>query len=238
MKVLTSKSGSVLIFSTQTHGKFLALDATEHDKGVVAEVADREVARQTGAALRGAQLAIAQAEAKAKPDAIGVPFGTGGPFAYLEQRDVKRDLTYIAKNVADVADGTEVGVLTRGRGMSLDIPQGALPNYSEGLKVGSRVAVGPSITPKALINARGRVVTIKGARAGVEFDAADIDRVKRATGKPFANPVAMPTSCLEVIADEPNLDALREALGAADAADEDAAVAFLTIREAVEGVLA
>ena len=203
MKVLASSTGSALVFSQDGHAKFIALtDRTEHTEGVVTEIPDIDVARQIRDALAHAKKEIRDAEGeKVGEHATMIPYGTGGPFAYVEERDLLRDITFIRKNMHDVPEGTTVKVKVSGRGIALDIPKSALPNRQAGLKVGSRVAVGPNITPKALMNAHGTVVSGgAGARVKVEFDEGDLDRVNRATGKPFANPVSMHKATLEVIA--------------------------------------
>lgn len=199
MKVLTAPNGSVLVFDPNGSASFTALDGTSYPKGIVSDVADVTVAQQMQATLRQVANAVKQAEATRSKDDLGIPFGTGGVFAFVERRDLLRDVQFIQSNVTDVAVGTEVGVLAKGRGLTLDIPQSARPNYQDGLKVGSQIAVGPNVTPKAFINARGTVIAINGVRATVEFDARDIDRVRRATGKNFPAQTKMHKSTLEVM---------------------------------------
>lgn len=205
MKVLVSPAGSVLVFSVEKPREFLACDGTHHPKGIVKSLGDIEITRQTAAALQRAKDAVAAAERearKAAPDAPGVliPFDTGGPFRHYDRRAILRNLKYITQSLADVPEGTEVGLNTNGRGTALDIPRAALKDRTEGLKTGSQIAVGPEVTPRQFINARGVVKSIKGQRVMVEFDAADIDRVNRATGKNFAQTVSMVRTVLEVIA--------------------------------------
>lgn len=205
MKVLTSPTGSVLVFDPNGSASFTALDGTSHPQGVVAEVLDREVSVQMAAALTAVKVAIADAEKislanGAAPHAVGIPFGTGGVFAYSERRDFLRDVKFIVKCVADAKDGTIVTVKRSGRGFMLDVPKDALPNRQAGLAIGVRVAVGPNVSPKALMNAHGTVVSVNGVKADVEFDAGDIDRVNRATGKRFGTVVKMHKTTLEVIA--------------------------------------
>ena len=206
MKVLTSPTGSVLILSTEKSDQFLACDDTHVAKGIVATVSDIEISRQAAAALKRAKDAIDAAEKEARktdPDAraIGIPFGTGGPFAYLERKDVLRDIRFITRAVMDVPEGTEVGVKPSGRnGVALDIPQTARKDRAEGIKKGSKVAVGPNIAPKTLMNAHGVVDSINGKSAMVTFDEGDIDRLNRATGRTHPLTMKMPKATLEVIA--------------------------------------
>lgn len=200
MKVLTNEAGSVLIFHTDCTARFLAMDGTACDKGIVAEIADRAVAIQIRDTLTNVAAKMKVAEQEAGPNATIVPFGAGGPFGYVELRDINRDIRFIAKCVADVADGAVVGVIAKARGLTLDIPKAAQPNRQDGLKVGAKIAVGPNVSPKAFINARGTVVAVNGTKATVEFDAGDIDRVNRATGKKFGIQTRMHKATLEVIA--------------------------------------
>lgn len=196
MKVLTSPTGSVLVFDPNGSVSFTALDGTSHATGIVAEVLDREVSMQMAAALT----AVKMQRAEAQTDGVGVPYGTGGVFAYSERSDFLRDTRFITKCVADAKDGTIVTVKRSGRGLTLDVPKDALPNRQAGLAIGVRVAVGPNVSPKALMNAHGTVVSVNGVKADVEFDAGDIDRVNRATGKRFGTIVKMHKATLEVIA--------------------------------------
>lgn len=203
MKVLTNEAGSVLMFHTDCTARFLAMDGTDCDKGIVAEVNDALVALQIRATLASAAAKMKDAEkdaVKMGPNALGIPYGAGGPFGYVEKTDINRDIRFITRGVTDVAVGTVVGVIAKARGLTLDIPQDATPNRQAGLKVGAKIAVGPNVSPKAFINARGTVVSINGVKATVEFDAGDIDRVNRATGKNFRVQTKMHKSTLEVIA--------------------------------------
>lgn len=119
---------------------------------------------------------------------------------YVEKKDIMRDLRWQSKALADVAEGTEVGLILSGRGYRLDIPDDARPNRIEGIKQGAKVAVGPNISPKAWMNLHGTVEAIKGQRVMVKADEGDADRVKRATGKNVPAVVSMPLSSIEVIA--------------------------------------
>jgi len=57
--------------------------------------------------------------------------------------------------------------------------------------------VGPTISPRTFLNARGRVVSIKGDKVQVELDAGDRDRIERATGKPERETIPFPLVCVE-----------------------------------------
>jgi hypothetical protein len=129
-----------------------------------------------------------------------VPIDMEDPFRFTEAKDLKRDVRWIAKRLVDVPDGTTVRLVTKGDSYGLDIPEDATPDRSEGLKVGSQVAIGPNVSPKAMMNARGKVKSIKGNRAVVELDEGDLNRIERSTGKKFRRETSMPLSTLEVVA--------------------------------------
>jgi hypothetical protein len=179
MKVLTNpETGSPLVFPVDGD-EFIGLDRKASATGLVSEVPDKTVNRAVAAAMRRPAL---------DPD---------DPFAFHESGDLKRDLRWIAKAVADVADGSRVGLKRTARGYSLDVPEGARPNRSEGIGVGTRVAVGPNISPKTAMNAHGVVDSISGKRATVTLDEGDHDRLVRATGKKYGRTMPFPLSSLE-----------------------------------------
>ena len=70
---------------------------------------------------------------------------------------------------------------------------------AEGLTKGDLVAIGPTISPRTLMNARGRVLAIQGDRVGVELDAGDCDRYERATGKQLAQRTTFPLNTIEKV---------------------------------------
>lgn len=185
MKVLTQGDGNILtlalnVFTAPGHtldGKLVGLDGeTATDKGIVGEVAEPTVKRMVTAATK-------------RP-----------AYEYMEAKDFMRDLRFLNKALADVENGTEVGVIAKGRGVTLDIPQDAKPDYTAGLKVGAKVAVGPQISPKALMNAHGTVTKMNGKKAAVRIEDGDLDRIRRATGKRWAAEVNFHLTSLEVIA--------------------------------------
>lgn len=117
---------------------------------------------------------------------------------WMEVKDFMRDLRWIDKVCAEYEDGTEATVRYTASKVQLTPDKaGRIDRTGGGLNEGDVVAVGPSISPKALMNARGLVVSVNGTKAEVEFEAGDLDRVKRATGKNFVNPVKIAKVCLE-----------------------------------------
>jgi hypothetical protein len=60
------------------------------------------------------------------------------------------------------------------------------------------VAIGPSVSPKVFMNARGRVEYIRcDNTVEVELDASDRDRIERATGKRVPKVRKFPRACIE-----------------------------------------
>lgn len=183
MKVLTSTDGTILTFPTFTDGKidgpedagFFGLDGKGYTEAVVADIHDTLITMKVKVAVH-------------------LPI-----YKYSEAKDFMRDLRWIGKRLADVTDGTTITPAHTGRGYGLNVPKDATPNYTEGMTIGSVVAVGPGISPPALMNARGTVKAINGTKATIQFDAGDISRVNRKTGKNFGVTTNVPLSALEVV---------------------------------------
>lgn len=183
MKVLTSPDGATLLTCTAfTSGadldgmKFIGLDAKNYDNGVVAEVPDFAVKAQVASACK-------------KPE-----------WQWMEAKDFMRDIRFFVKASADVPVGTEAELDATGRGYRIKFPDAVKVNRAEGLAVGVSIAIGPAISPKAFMNARGKIVAVNGTKVTVEFDANDIDRINRSTGKTYKTTMNMPKTCVEVIA--------------------------------------
>jgi hypothetical protein len=188
MKVLTTPTkNTILTFPVLGGTKFLGLDGKDYDEGIVMETNEATAKKHTQAAIL-----------RDNPRSGEVKVGQ--PFAFMTTADVMRDVRWIAKRLANVPNDTKVTMTNSAQGMGLDIPQDALPDYTRGLAVGVKIAVGPSISPKAMMNARGEVLAVNGTKVKVKLDASDIDRVNRATGKKFAAEVDIPKACIEVIA--------------------------------------
>lgn len=193
MKVLTTQDGREVL----TLGQSLFIDP-EADRGPDAPKLDRQLLGLNASAAQDDGIVAERPEAVVKR--LATAASKLDAYKYVETREFMRDLRWLNKALADVPVGTKVGVIPTGRGIRLDIPEDARPNRAEGLKVGAKVAVGPNIVPKAMMNAHGVVESLNGARATVKFDAGDIDRVKRATGKNYSDTMPIPKSSLEVIA--------------------------------------
>jgi hypothetical protein len=181
--------------------KFVGVDREEAEKGEVAEMNEMVVMSRIEATIRERDLKARRAAGAEDDDTVTmVPIDMEDPFRFTEAKDLKRDVRWIAKRLVDVPDGTTVSLVTKGDSYGLDIPEDAKPDRSEGLKVGSHVAIGPNVSPKAMMNARGKVKSIKGNRAVVELDEGDLNRIERSTGKKFRRETSMPLSTLEVVA--------------------------------------
>lgn len=189
MKYLKAPNGSPLTFPPLGGSKFMALDGIEHETGEVAETTEAWLKRAVAAAL---------------PKVTGAgpqPVDMEHPFRFCEASEIMRDMRWINKALAreGVAAGASgVGMRESGRGVGLDIPEGARPAEAPyEPKVGDNIAVGANISPKAMMNARGVVTRVNGTRVAVTLDAGDIRRVERATGKKFAAETTLPKQCVE-----------------------------------------
>lgn len=183
MKVLTAANGTILTFDPMGADDFLGLDRKRYAKGIVAERDDRNVA-----GLAKATIKPYDANGERSPD-------REDPFAFCEAKDIMRDLRWIAKTLIDIADGVEVGLKFSGRSSALDIPKDAIPTVEA--QVGDAIVIGPAISPKALMNARGVVEKIVGDKVTCRMDAGDIKRITRATNKAWPQVIRVPLSTLE-----------------------------------------
>jgi hypothetical protein len=181
MKVLVTevtdpiKPENILTFSYEAGAVFERIVTGEvfKGKGIIAEVGNASLAPL---ANRGAQRE-----------------------EFLEPGDFKSDLKFIDKVCANYKDGTEVEGEAKGGSYALHPDESGRIGGGD-LAEGDLIAVGPAVSPKALMNAHGLIVSVNGTKCAVEFDEGDLDRVNRATGKHFKNPVKMPKSALEKVA--------------------------------------
>lgn len=175
MKILTTQDGKPVVLGDGASLGESAFETIEgklgHDKAFVREVDDRAVA-----------LAVRNAVAADE---------------FMTTADYKRDLKFMVRSLVDVAEGTEVGVKVRGRGISLDIPKDAVES-GPAAKVGDTVAIGANISPKALMNARGVVTALNGTKVTIKLTAGDRKRIERATGRKYGPTTAVPKSCVDV----------------------------------------
>lgn len=183
MKVLV-KGKEIVSFPLYGGGKLETIKGEQVESATVAEMPEGKI-----------KLAIAKDLAELKKTA-----DDNNLRAFTEVKDFTRDLKWIAKRLADVEVGTEgVTMYDKGSKIGLNLPEGVEKDRAEGLEVGDVIAVGPTISPKALMNCRGLVVAING-RVEVEIEEDDLNRVLRATGRQFKNPVRLPKAVVEKIA--------------------------------------
>jgi hypothetical protein len=106
---------------------------------------------------------------------------------------------WMARALSAYEIGSKIGLHITGHGWALDDSEAKPINRAEGLSEGDTIAVGPTISPKRLMNARGRVVSINDKRALVELDAGDRDRIRRATGRKQPKHVSFWLLCVEKV---------------------------------------
>jgi hypothetical protein len=122
---------------------------------------------------------------------------------YLTAKDLRKETQWMAKALAEFEVGSKIGLILKGGGsFRLDTSRAKKINRAEGLTKGDLVAIGPWISPKALMNARGRVLSIDGDSAQIELDAGDRDRFQRATGKQLARQTTFHLTTLEKVPEE------------------------------------
>lgn len=179
MKVLVVKGGATagdlltLLYGGAGDFERLADGTAYEGKGVVAEVPDGQIKR-----------VVAKAAERSK---------------WMDAKDLNRDLKFIAKVCSEYENGTEVAAKGTSRGFQLIPDEAGRIDRAENLAEGDIVAVGPTISPKAMMNARGIVVSVSGEKAEVEIEESDLDRIERAANKKFKNPVRLPKSVLEKV---------------------------------------
>lgn len=189
MKVLIA-GNTVLTFSPLGGDKLIGLDGTtEATAGVVTEMSENIVKAQAAAAIKRDVLSEGES----------VPFGEYPTFAFITSRELMGDLRKMTKLIGETVVGTEATYVVRGSRISLSVPEGAKPDYTQGLAVGSTIVVSHNISPRTLMNARGKVVAVNGTKVSVELDEGDARRLAAATGKNFAK-VNLPKECVEVLA--------------------------------------
>jgi hypothetical protein len=173
-------SDSILV-PPQLRGSTLeTLSGDPVSKGVLTEI--------DGKALTSALEAAAQARAD----------------EFISVKALLNEVRSLAKGLADYELGSKIGLKPTPRGFALDDSEARRINRAEGLTKGDTIAIGPTITPRTLMNARGRVVSIKGDKVTVELDAGDRDRFERATGKQIAEREEFPLLCVEKVATQTN----------------------------------
>ena len=133
---------------------------------------------------------------------VGAAINTGAKERAAQSITAKtllKEVKWMAKALGEYEIGSKIGLHITGRGCALDDSEAKRINRAEGLSEGDVIAVGPTISPRTLMNARGRVVSISGDRVEVELEAGDPDRIERATGKELAEHTSFPLVCVEKV---------------------------------------
>jgi hypothetical protein len=119
--------------------------------------------------------------------------------AILTPKELVSHLRHLNKGFGNYEVGSKIGLQgTKGQ-VLYDNSEAVLVDRAKGLTKGDQIAVGPSIRPKAYMNARGTVVSVGGGKVEIDIDPGDRDRVERDRGKRVAERLTMPVACVEKI---------------------------------------
>ncbi|HEY5052274.1 MAG TPA: hypothetical protein VII45_02580 [Solirubrobacterales bacterium] len=110
-----------------------------------------------------------------------------------------KQVEWMARALSAYEIGSKIGLHITAHGWALDYSEARRINRAEGLVEGDMIAVGPTVSPKRFMNARGRVISLNDESALVELEAGDRDRLHRATGKEQAKHVSFPLVCVEKV---------------------------------------
>lgn len=91
------------------------------------------------------------------------------------------------------------GIVVDSHGWALDTSQAKLLDRAPRLAEGEQIAVGPPVA-ETFVNARGRVVSIRGDGVQVELDAGDRERIERSTTRRLPAVTTFPRRCVERVA--------------------------------------
>jgi hypothetical protein len=103
---------------------------------------------------------------------------------------------WMARALGPYEVGSRIGLHLHGRGCTLDTSQANRIDRAPGLAEGDEITLGPPIS-ETFINARGRVLSIRGDGVQVELDAGDRDRIERSTIRRFSPVTTFPRLCVE-----------------------------------------
>jgi hypothetical protein len=137
---------------------------------------------------------VAEADDKAVLDAVNACDRTE---QFISGRDLYKAARWMYKALGEYENGSKMSLEQTDRGNTLDDSEAKRINRVEGLTKGDTIAVGPTISPRTFLNARGRVVSIKGDKVEVKLDAGDRDRIERATGNLERETIPFPLVCVE-----------------------------------------
>jgi hypothetical protein len=109
-----------------------------------------------------------------------------------------RDLRDLAEALVEFELDSQFCLKVKGDSYALDDSKATRIDLAERLTWEDRVVIGPSVTPKTFMNARGRVDYVNTDNTvGVELDAGDRDRIERATGEQVPMLIKFPRACIE-----------------------------------------
>jgi hypothetical protein len=116
---------------------------------------------------------------------------------FVTAKDLARHLRHLNKGFGDYEIGSKIGLQETDGRVLFDDSGARRVNRAEGLAKGDLIAVGPSVRPKAYMNARGTIDSIGGGTVEIILDAGDRDRIERDRGKRVAERLTMPVGCAE-----------------------------------------
>lgn len=120
-----------------------------------------------------------------------------GEFRFSIQ-GMAQDLRKLAEELGKYELGSKLGLRVKGDSYVLIDGEATRIDRAGGLTWEDRVAIGPLVSPKVFMNARGRVEYIRcDGTVEVELDASDRDRIERATGKRVPKVRKFPLACIE-----------------------------------------
>lgn len=134
--------------------------------------------------------------------AVALAVGTGAKHHATQtatSKELLEQAVWMARILSSYEVGSKIGLHIIGHGWALDTSEAKRINRAEGLAEGDRIAVGPTIGPQTLVNARGRVVSFSEERVWVELDAGDRDRIERATARTQPKCSSFPRVCVEKV---------------------------------------
>jgi hypothetical protein len=114
-------------------------------------------------------------------------------------RDLIGSLRHLNKRLHDYEVSSKIGLKEAKGRVVFDDSDAKRVDRAGGLARGDQIAIGPSIRPKAYMNARGTVVSVGDGKVEVDLDPGDHDRVERERGRPIAKRQIVPVSCVEKI---------------------------------------
>ena len=165
-------AASILVLPQEGETTFETLSGQAERQGIVTEFERLLVGRAIGAAFTG----------RGRPSRSAQTL-----FEWTE---------WMARALGPYETGSRIGLRFLRRGCALDTSQAEQIDRAPGLAEGQQITLGPPIS-ETYMNARGRVVSLRGERVEVELDAGDRERIERSTIRPLPSPMTFPRLCVE-----------------------------------------